>query len=173
MLSTVLVIFSLLRFTNCPSWVFFQSAPSKDVRIIGTLNGKVYLQASNGPIYCNTQNQWQECAMSTFALSHKDAPIWLNSYFTAIPEQASVVQLTRVEEISRISYYTLLENNQIWVCLTDFISEVKNIVYSGAIIWLMVPTGIGLWCAATFMKLLIKGSTPTIRDFFGRVMDIK
>ena len=173
MLWAVIMIFGLLQFTNCPSWDFVQPAPNGDARIIGATGEKVYLQTGNGPIYCNMQNQWQECAISTFVLSHKDAPAWLHSYFKSIPQQTFVVQLTRVGDITGNSYYALLDNNQIWVCRTNFFSELEYILSSRTVLWLILPAGIGIWCAAVFLKIFAEEASPTWWDFWGRGTRVK
>jgi hypothetical protein len=106
-------------------------------------------------------------------LSHKDAPAWLNPYFTPISEQSSAIQLARVEEVTKASYYALLENRQIWVCQTDFFSELEHILFSRAVLWLIPPAGIGLWCAVIFMKIFIEEGKPTWWDFWGRGTRVK
>ncbi|HEX2998007.1 MAG TPA: hypothetical protein VHP14_24495 [Anaerolineales bacterium] len=173
MLWAVIMIFGLLQFTNCPAWGFVQSTPNSDVRIIGALKEKVYLQAGDGTIHCNAQNQWQNCVMSTFVLSHKDAPVWLHPYFSSVPEHASVTQLTRMGDVSGNSYYALLDNNQIWACQTDFFSELKHILTSRAVLWLILPAGIGLWCAAVVLKIFAEEASPTWWDFGGRGTKVK
>ncbi len=174
MLWAFFAIFDLLGYTNCPTWKFLQSAPRNDLRIIGTLKKDVYLQAPDGTIYCNAQNQWKVCRVSTFGLSRKDAPDWLSARFTPVPEKATVKQLTRAGNYATgNTYFVLLEDNQIWSCPDDFNAKIKQIASSGAVIWLIIPAGIGLWCCVAFMQIFIKYGSPTIWDFFGRGTKVK
>jgi len=102
------------------------------MRIIGTLRNSIHLQAQDGKTYCNAQNQWKECIDSTFRFSRKDAPAWLISRFTPVPdEEAAVMQLTLAGNYATgNTYFALFENNRIWSCVQDFNVEIEEIVSS-------------------------------------------
>lgn len=83
------------------------------------------------------------------------------------------MQLTRMGDVSGNSYYALLDNNQIWVCRTDFFSELEHILTSRAVLWLILPAGIGIWCAAIVLKIFAEEASPTWWDFGGRGTRVK
>jgi hypothetical protein len=174
MLWAFITIFSLFGYINCTNWDFFLPAPSNDVRIIGALKNTIYVQSQDGTIYCNAQNGWKKCGISTFVVSHKDAPRWLNSYFKFIPEDVAVIQIARAgNDYLGYSNVALLENRHIWSCPYSFKSEVDQLMSSGAVIWLVIPAVIGFGCMLWFLKIFAESGSPTYWDFWGRGTRVK
>ncbi len=169
MLLAFLTIFNILGFTNCTEWKFLQSAPQKDMRVIGTFKNIVYLKAQDGEAYCNKQNRWEKCIADTWLVSHHDAPTWFNPWFNTVPAKAKAVQLTLAGDFYLgQTYFALLDDGQIWSCPKNFKSETEHIVQSGAVIWLIIPIAIGVWCFWWFLDIAIKHGSPTLWDFWGR-----
>ena len=169
----LITVFNLFGFTKCTAWNLIQSAPRDDVRIIGALKNSIYVQTQDGAIYCNAQNGWNKCNISTFVFSHKDAPQWFKS-FKFIPEDAAVVQIARTgNDFSGYSNVVLLENKHIWVCPYSLKSEIEQLVSSGAVIWLVIPAAIGLGCLLWFLMIFAESGSPTFWDFLGRGTKVK
>jgi hypothetical protein len=145
-----------------------------EVQVIGALKNDIYAQTQDGTFYCNTQNGWNKCKVSTFVFSHQDAPLWFNSYFKFIPEEAEAAQITRAgNDYSGYSNVVLLENRHIWVCPYSLKAEFEQLVSSGAVIWLGIPAVIGLGCVMWFFMIFAEFGSPTVWDFSGRGTKVK
>jgi hypothetical protein len=168
-----ITVLNLFGYTQCVGWKFIQSAPAEDARIIGALENNIYTQTRDGTVYCGTQNGWSECTISTFVVSHKNAPQWFNS-FDFIPEDAAVVQMTRAgNDFAGYSNIVLLENKHIWACPYSLRSEMDQLVASGRVIWIVIPVVLGFGCLLWFLMIFAQSGLPTFWDFWGRGTKIK
>jgi len=174
MLLTFLAALNILGFTNCTEWKFLQSAPMKDMRVIGAFKNIVYLQAQDGSTYCNKHNGWERCVADTWLVSHQDVPAWFNPWFNTIPVEAGAVQLTLAGDFYLgQTHFALLDDGQIWSCPSNFKLETEHIIQSGAVIGLIIPIVIGAGCFLWFLNIFAEYGSPTLWGFRGRGTKIK
>ena len=175
MLCGFFTIFDALRFTQCSSWTELQLPPKKVITLLGTFQNRLYVETIDKSVYCLVQNRWAKCILSPYSLNPDNAPPWLINYFKTTFQKSTVLQLIRGDNFSVVaySYYTLGENGQIFSCSTNFNSEVVKILFSGSVMWLIIPIVIGVWSVMTFINISIKEGSPTFWDFWGRGTKIK
>ncbi len=166
-------IFSLLRFSRCSPWTALPSAPEKPVRLVDAFDDRVYVQAADETTYCHNAQGWRTCNMSPFPPKFVSAPEWLTARFVSIPDFGEIAQLARARTMLNVQYYALLENGNVWSCLTTIGAESENVFRSSAILLLLIPFGLACWCFYSLLMIQIRRGEPTLWDFFGRGTRIK
>ena len=169
-----IVLIGAFRFMNCPDWTLLSPAPVNATGITGYYKNVVYLQLQDGTLSCNAQNGWQKCPPPPIAWEHEDAPDWVITHFEVIPNNNSLIkQETRFVPLVEIRYYALLDNGQVLQCSTTWTAEVRNILYSREILWLLLLVGIIIFSGGWFLKIVIEEGAPVLSDWFGNIKRIK
>lgn len=170
----LVTLLGAFRFMNCPDWTLLSPAPVNAARITGYYKNVVYLQMQDGTPYCNSQNGWQKCPSPPITWEQKDAPDWVIKYFEIIPgNNSSVKQETRFTLLGEIRYYTLLDSGQVLYCSSTWTAEVKGILYSREIVWLLLLVGMMTFTGGWFLKIVIEEGAPVLSDWFGNIKRIK
>lgn len=173
MLYAFIIILNALRFIQCPSWIAIQTPPEKAGILLGTLRNRLYIKTTTNTIYCLGQNQWTPCNLPPYDLQPDNAPSWVIRFLEAGFQNNSVLQAIRSDSFVNTNYYSLLPNGHVFVCPTSFSAETENIIRSGSLVWLIIPSVGIIWSIISFLNIFIKYGQPTFWDFWGRGERIK
>jgi len=160
-------VFDALRYRQCTDW---HPLPPTGwvVHLSGVGQDRVYARTLDGSTYCYTDH-WQACQMSSMVSTPVNANDWVRSQI----QDEEPVELIRGGSLTEVTYYTLTKDGIVSSCSTDFKTELNSIINSIAIIWLLIPIGIGIWSAIVDIKMFIDHGEPTLWDWFGRGTKIK
>ena len=168
-----LTIFDALRFWQCSPWQGLHLPPAQITALSGYFRARLYVTAGNKAVYCLSHDQWARCSLPPFPQPPEYAPPWLLRFLETDLQKGPLSQVLRGGSFPAVDYYALLGNGQMLACSTDFDAEVGNILFSGSVLWLLIPLVPGIWSIAVFINQFLKWGSPTLWDFWGRGTKIK
>jgi len=168
MLAASIWIFDLLRYITCAHWEPLPSAPTKVIELIGTSRERLYVKSLDQEIYCYEAKTWRTCKLLSEITWSNNVSGKAQPFFWITEEAGELVSLTRQGDFSENHYFALMKNGDLWVCSEDIETELSQILFSGAFLWLVIPIAISIFGFIAFLKIFAADGQIVFWDFFGR-----